>query len=92
MGEALGHDFQLNSGLGGERRHGDGADGTTNGDMQGGGSGEQGQGVGSTSSSRTAYWDMNRRQSLSSLVFPNRAPENTEEIIQPDPNLSGGSE
>lgn len=51
-----------------------------------------GFGGGSTASSvPLAYWDKQRkRRTLSAqLVFPIQHPENTAEIVQPDPNLAG---
>lgn len=57
---------------------------------EGGGASGAGGSNGSSSRAPRAYWDINRRQgSLSGLVFPNKAPDNTEEIYQPDPNLAG---
>lgn len=62
------------------------------GEQSGGGGGSvEGRSSGSGSNSvPTAYWDSKRSQRrFSSLVFPTKAPDNTEEILQPDPDLSG---
>lgn len=45
----------------------------------------------SNSGAPTAYWNKQRsRRTMSAqLVFPSHPPNNTEEIVQPDPNLAG---
>lgn len=52
---------------------------------------EEGGSCASNSSARQAYWDRQRRdRNLSGqLVFATKPPAGTEEIIQPDPSISG---
>lgn len=72
--------------------------GGSSGEGSGGGVGGQGGGVGvggsggvGSDSGRQAYWNRQRRdRNLSAqLVFATKPPENTEEIVQPDPSISG---
>lgn len=66
--------------------------GETNGGVVGAGSnGGGGTGSAGNSTSGIPYWQKHRKRRTMSaqLVFPTGVPENTEEIVQPDPNLSG---
>lgn len=58
---------------------------------QGGGLGMSGSSAVGSDSGRQAYWNRQRRErNLSAqLVFATKPPENTEEIVQPDPSISG---